>query len=27
LGTLVAFPTATINPSDKGQKDLLLVDL
>lgn len=27
LGALVAFPTATIDPSDKGDKDLLLVDL
>lgn len=27
LGTLVAFPAATIDPSDKGHKDLLLVDL
>lgn len=27
LGTLVAFPAATIDPSDKRHKDLLLIDL
>lgn len=27
LGTLVAFPAATIDPSDKGQEELLLIDL
>lgn len=27
MGTLVAFPAATIDPSDKGHKDLFLIDL
>lgn len=27
LGTLVAFPAATIDPSDKGHEELLLIDL
>lgn len=27
LGTLVAFPAATIDPSDKGEEELLLIDL
>lgn len=27
LGTLVALPAATIDPSDEGHKELLLIDL
>lgn len=27
MGTLVAFPAATINPSEEGQAQLLLIDL